>query len=155
MSTGRWRAAVLVLLALAIVLAGAALIIRHQPFYLPAIGEPAVPEVVGPQRVFGYATLTHPVVRYVVTGRPIRSEPAHLADHRRVGRNLVPEEGGAVEGRVFEVSPEELHRLDRYERVGDRYLRIQVDLVDGEPAWVYLLTGPADDDLPGTGVAVP
>lgn len=145
---GAWRSAVLVTLCAAIVFTGGALIVRHEPFYLPALDEPVVIEEDGTHRVFGYATLTNPVVRYVVTGRPISTEPARLADHRRVGRDLEPEEGEYVEGRVFEVSPEELRRLDRYERLGERYERVRVELEDGAPAWIYLLLEPADDGVP-------
>jgi hypothetical protein len=35
------------------------------------------------------------------------------------------------------VSTSELRRLDRYERTGQVYERVELTLDDGEPAWVY------------------
>lgn len=89
------------------------------------------------QAVFGYATLSNPLVRSVVVRRWVPSEPAQLSGYRQVGRDLAPMSGGVVEGRVFEVGPLELRRLDRYERLGDLYQRMQKDLDDGTRAWVY------------------
>lgn len=89
------------------------------------------------QSVFGYATLSNPVVRSVVVRRWVRSEPASLSGFRQVGRDLVYEQDAVVDGRVFEVSQLELRRLDRYERLGERYQRLQIALDDGTLAWVY------------------
>ena len=122
--------------------AGAAGMIGHAPVYLPALppGAPPLPDQ--ETRVFGYATLADPLVRWVVVGRPVRSEGASLPGWRRVGRDLAPDLGAVTEGRVFVVSPEGLRRLDRYEQAGYRYSRTQKTLSDGSEAWVYGLLTP-------------
>lgn len=127
----------------ALVLIALWVMIAHAPVYLP----PVTPQMQAarattpqsPQRVFGFATLTSPVVRFVVTGRHIPAAPAQLAGFRRVNRNIVPQEGTNLPGQVFTVSPDALLRLDRYERLGTRYRRDQMTLVDGSTAWVYAL----------------
>lgn len=120
------------------VLVLAALTVRLAPPYLPAPAAfpPAVPD--GPHLVFGYATLANPLVRYAVVGRAVPSEAAALSGWERQGRNLVVAPDARVRGRLFSVSPEELTRLDRYERAGDRYRRLPLALDDGQVAWVYV-----------------
>jgi gamma-glutamylcyclotransferase (GGCT)/AIG2-like uncharacterized protein YtfP len=105
------------------------------------IVEPAEP---GPHRLFVYGTLRRPLVRFVVAGRAGEQEPATLPGFRRVGRDIVADPAAAVEGYVVEVSTAELRRLDRYERTGQRYERIEVVLADGGPAWVYRMPPEAD-----------
>ncbi len=90
-----------------------------------------------PHRVFVYGTLRYPVVRMVLIGRDADPRPATLPDHRRQGLDIRPDPGGRTDGLVFEVTAEDLRRLDRYERLGIRYERIEHLLTDGEPAWVY------------------
>ncbi len=109
------------------------------PVFLPQLtgAAPTLPE--GDQRVFGYATLSSPLVRGVVAGRRLPGEPAVLAGWERVGRHLRPDPQAEVEGVVFTVTPRALHRLDRYERAGERYLRERKELADGSEAWVYRL----------------
>ena len=121
---------------------GAVGVIGHAPVYLPTLpsGAPPIPE--GPSRVFGYATLADPLVRLVVVGGPVRSEPAVLPGWRRVGRDLVEDLEAVTEGRVFTVSPGGLRRLDRYEQAGYRYHRIKKVMADGSEAWVYGLITP-------------
>lgn len=137
------RAALVALAAVAVLLAASWGVVRHAPFYLPSIDPAAVaaagPAASGPQRVFGYATLAWAPIRLLAAGRAIPSEPARLDGYRKVGRNIVPDPEEAVEGRVFAVTPSELHRLDRYERLGERYERKQMELAGGETAWVYRL----------------
>lgn len=111
------------------------------PVYLP----PVTPAMTGaqaglddgPQRVFGYATLTNPVVRFVVVGQSTPSHKASLPDMRRDGRDILPAPGTVLEGEVFETGSEGLLRLDRYERLGARYRRDLMTLTDGSAAWVY------------------
>ena len=88
-------------------------------------------------RVFAYGTLRNPVVRRVVVGRWTHALSSSLPDHRRVALDVLPEPGARTDGLTFEVSAEELRRLDRYERVGIRYERIEKRLDDGQNAWVY------------------
>lgn len=113
------------------------------PVYLPPV-TPAMEEAQaeldnGPHRVFGYATLTNPLVRLIVVGQPVPSSAARLPDMRREGRDISPAPGAVLEGRVFETDDAGLLRLDRYERLGERYRRDVMTLGDGSRAWVYRL----------------
>lgn len=130
----------------AALLGGAAGMIGHAPVYLPALPAAAPPLPGAEARVFGYATLTNPLVRLVVVGRPVPAEPAALAQWRRTGRDLTPDPEAVTEGRVFTVSPEEMRRLDQYERAGARYSRSEMALTDGRTAWVYDLIAPRSGD---------
>jgi gamma-glutamylcyclotransferase (GGCT)/AIG2-like uncharacterized protein YtfP len=96
-----------------------------------------VPEEPGPHRLFVYGTLRSPIVRFVVTGRVRPAEPATLPGFRRIERNIISDAEAEVEGYVVHVSTSELRRLDRYERTGQVYERVELTLEDGEPAWVY------------------
>jgi gamma-glutamylcyclotransferase (GGCT)/AIG2-like uncharacterized protein YtfP len=99
--------------------------------------EIVVPEEPGPHRLFVYGTLRSPLVRFVVTGRVRSTETASLPGFRRVGRDIAYDPESQVEGLVVYVSTSELRRLDRYERTGQRYERVELVLDDGDPAWVY------------------
>ncbi len=117
------------------------LTIWHWPVYLPPV-TPAMEQAQaglddGPYRVFGYATLTNPIVRLLVVGQPVPSSAARLPDMRRAGRDILPAPGVVLQGRVFETDDEGLLRLDRYERLGERYRRDVMTLDDGTTAWVY------------------
>jgi gamma-glutamylcyclotransferase (GGCT)/AIG2-like uncharacterized protein YtfP len=46
-----------------------------------------------------------------------------------------PDSPSQVEGKVIEVTPQELALIDRYE--SDEYRRFQVTLKSGQRAWVY------------------
>lgn len=87
--------------------------------------------------VFVYGTLRNRLVRRVVIGHHVEARPAALPGYRKDGLDVVPEPGSRTEGLVFEVDGLALRRLDRYERVGIRYQRIERILDDGTPAWVY------------------
>ena len=99
--------------------------------------EIAMPIEPGPHRLFVYGTLRSQTVRFVVTGRVRGTEPAALPGFRRVGRDITYDPDSVVEGEVLYVSTPELRRLDRYERTGQRYERVEMLLADGNPAWVY------------------
>lgn len=105
----------------------------HQPSPdLPAIDETRA------HRVFAHGTLRSAAVRRAVLGRGTGAQPAVLPDHRRDGRrNVVPAPGEETSGLVFEVTADELRRLDRYERLGVRYERSEQELADGTRAWLY------------------
>ncbi|MFU8863802.1 MAG: gamma-glutamylcyclotransferase family protein [Rhodobacterales bacterium] len=137
---GAWLAGAVLLVALL-------LMVWIWPVYLPPV-TPAMEEAReqaqavpddGPHRVFGYATLTNPVVRLIVVGQPVPSSAARLPDMQREGRDIFPAPGAVLEGRVFETDDNGLLRLDRYERLGERYRRDVMTLSDGSAAWVYRL----------------
>ncbi|PXX89602.1 gamma-glutamylcyclotransferase [Marinobacter vulgaris] len=92
--------------------------------------------------VFVYGTLTEPWVRWLVMGRAGDGEPAKLPGFRKEELDIKPVEGAVTEGQVITVNAEELRALDRYERLGVRYERVQLTLQDGDPAWVYRLMEP-------------
>lgn len=122
-------------------IAGIGVMIVAWPAHLPPVTAPMIKAQGdigdGPHPVFGYATLTHPVVRFVVVGRHVPTKAASLPDMRREGRDLRPEPGATLPGKVFDVSSDGLLRLDRYERLGARYRRDLMQLADGSMAWVY------------------
>ncbi len=128
------------LLPLLVVLAGWLLITRA-PVYLPRLDPQAPPPPDGPSLVYGFATLTNPVVRFVVVGRHVPAEPAQLRGWQRHRRDLRDAPDMVLDGVVFEVTPEELIRLDRYEQTGRKYRRDKLVLEDGRMAWVYRLIG--------------
>ncbi|GEK74140.1 MULTISPECIES: gamma-glutamylcyclotransferase family protein [Halomonas] len=109
----------------------------ERPEHLAPIGE-------GPHALFVYGTLTHAPIRWVVYGRAGDPEPASLPGYRRTGLDLKACADCTVEGLALTVSAEELARLDRYERLGIRYLRIRAELSDGSTAWVYRRLPDAD-----------
>lgn len=88
-------------------------------------------------RVFAYGTLRSRVLRWMVIGRAGDDQPATLPGYRRDGLDIAPAPGAETDGEVFEVSADELRRLDRYERLGIRYERVERTLADGTKAWVY------------------
>jgi gamma-glutamylcyclotransferase (GGCT)/AIG2-like uncharacterized protein YtfP len=92
--------------------------------------------------VFVYGTLTRPWVRWLVTGRAGTSEPAILPEFRKEKLDIKPDPDASVAGEVIEVSASELRALDRYERLGVRYERVELTLQDGRSAWVYRLMEP-------------
>lgn len=117
-------------------------VVGFMPVYLPPLPE-AAPEIPdGKALVFGYATLSNPVVRSVVVGRPVVSDPGALEGWTRMGRDLAAHPQGRVEGRVFAVSPRGLERLDRFEQTGLRYGRWLKQLEDGREVWVYRMIPP-------------
>lgn len=94
----------------------------------PAIGE---------QQVFVYGTLRNPAVRRVVIGRRVATEASFLPDYRKEGLDITPAPGAGVAGELLTVQPPGLRRLDRYERLGIRYERVEAILDDGRRVWVY------------------
>ncbi|MFB2763409.1 gamma-glutamylcyclotransferase family protein [Marinobacter shengliensis] len=103
---------------------------------LPAIDEDET------YSVFVYGTLTRPWVRWLVMGRAGSSEPARLPGFRKEKLDLKPDPEAVTQGEVIEVSAGELRALDRYERLGVRYERVELTLQDGRSAWVYRLMEP-------------
>lgn len=89
--------------------------------------------------VFVYGTLRYAPVRWIVMGRAGETEPHTLRGYTKTALDIRPDREGKVEGLLLHVTDEELRRLDRYERLGVRYLRNRVTLEDGRQAWVYQL----------------
>lgn len=106
------------------------------PFGYHPPEEPA-PIAAGEHRVFVYGTLRHAPLRWVIYGRSGDPEPARLPGYRREGLDITRDAGASVEGLLLRVDADELARLDRYERLGIRYERIERPLADGQTAWVY------------------
>ncbi len=115
--------------------------IARAPIFLPSLDPNAPPPPEGDSYVFGFATLTNPIVRFVVVGRPVPTEPAKLRGWKRTRRDIQDAPEMVLDGVRFRVSPDELVRLDRYERTGRKYRRDLMMLEDGSSAWVYRLIG--------------
>lgn len=112
------------------------------PFgYNPRIELPVIEED-ATYSVFVYGTLTKPWVRWLVMGRAGEGEPARLPGFKREELDIKPVPGAVTEGQVITVDAEELRALDRYERLGVRYERMELTLKNGESAWVYRLMEP-------------
>lgn len=89
-------------------------------------------------QVFVYGTLRYAPVRWVVMRASGNPRQAVLEGFERNNLDLAPNENERVEGLLLEVTPAQLARLDRYERLGIRYERIKQTLADGSTAWVYV-----------------
>ncbi len=114
-------------------------LVVRAPVYLPRLDANATPVPAEDSYVFGFATLTNPLVRLIVVGRFVPAEPARLRGWQRLRRDLRDAPDTVLEGVRFRVSPQELIRLDRYERIGRKYRRDLMELEDGTMAWVYRL----------------
>lgn len=95
------------------------------------------------EALFVYGTLQIPEVQQRVFGRVTAGMPDALDGWRKaqitIEGNVYPiaviDGGGAIDGRVLEVTPAELEAMDRYE--GDEYRRVRVRLRSGRETWVY------------------
>lgn len=123
---------------LALVLAGWLWWSLLSPFgYQPPPGLPAI-DATRTHHVFAYGSLRSAMTRRLAMGRTGDPQPAVLPGYERDGRrNVLPAPGEETRGVVFEVSAEELRRLDRYERLGIRYERVEAPLASGRSVWVY------------------
>ncbi|WP_290612853.1 gamma-glutamylcyclotransferase family protein [Arsukibacterium sp. UBA3155] len=97
--------------------------------------------------VFVYGTLKQPWVRYLVMGRAGTGNPATLPGYQKEALNITPAPGAVTKGLVITVSGTELRALDRYERLGVRYERVELPLESGETVWVYQLMDPLVQEL--------
>lgn len=88
-------------------------------------------------RVFVYGTLRFRPVRWLVIGRDVPVELSELPGYRKEGLDVSPSAKDVIRGEVFSVDSMELRRLDRYERLGVRYERVEKTLSDGSLAFVY------------------
>ena len=88
-------------------------------------------------RVFVYGTLTYAPVRWLVMRADGKPQPARLKGFQQDGLDISVDQDSQVDGLLLTVTPDQLGRLDRYERLGIRYTRQNVTLADGSTAWVY------------------
>ena len=94
------------------------------------------------EKIFVYGTLQDSHVQQSLIGREILGQADVLQGYIINFLLLppypvaVPDDDSQIEGQILEVSSEELEKLDRYE--GEGYLRINVWLVSGQEAWVYV-----------------
>ncbi|SEQ03184.1 Uncharacterized conserved protein YtfP, gamma-glutamylcyclotransferase (GGCT)/AIG2-like family [Amphritea atlantica] len=105
----------------------------NPPDNLPVIEEHAT------YPVFVYGTLTKPWVRWLVMGRSGDVELAELPGFRKDKLDIQVDNGAVIKGQLIMVNANEFRALDRYERLGVRYERVEVTLQDGRSAWVYRL----------------
>lgn len=87
--------------------------------------------------VFVYGTLRYAPVRWIVMGGSGDPQAANLEGYQRNGLDLSPLPDSQVDGLRLRVTADQLARLDRYERLGIRYERVEKQLADGTRAWVY------------------
>lgn len=104
--------------------------------YAPPPGLAAI-DTTQVHRVFAYGTLRYRPVRWLVIGDATEPRMARLSGFHADGLNVVADAAARVDGVVFEVTATGLKALDRYERLGVRYERVEMTLDDGEAAWVY------------------
>jgi putative glutamine amidotransferase len=133
--TGRWWVGVLLALVL---LGGWGWWTLLSPSgYRPPPDLPAIEEE-RTHEVFVYGSLRSAMVRRIVMGRAGDPRPAVLPGYEREGRhNARPAPGGKIHGLVLTVTADELRRLDRYERLGLRYERVEAELEEGASVWLY------------------
>jgi gamma-glutamylcyclotransferase (GGCT)/AIG2-like uncharacterized protein YtfP len=95
------------------------------------------------EQLFVYGTLMIPEVQQRVFGRVTEGAPDRLDGWRKISRKFgdgvfpiaIVDAAASIDGRVLEVSPEEIAQMDYYE--GPGYRRIRVTLASGIEAWVY------------------
>ena len=136
----RWGTRLGIVLMLSTVVGGGYLwyTFRSPYGYEPPASPPIVDTRLERHAVFVYGTLRYDLIRWLVTGDiDIASSPATLKGYTRHDLDIAPRVGGTVEGELLKVSTPALQRLDRYERIGARYRRVNVRLEDGTSAWVY------------------
>lgn len=94
------------------------------------------------ERLFSYGTLQDTKVQLSLIGRELDGKTAilqgYIINHLLMPPYPVamPDDNASTEGQVFDITQEELQRLDIYE--GECYLRIRVWLENGQEAWVYI-----------------
>ena len=97
------------------------------------------------EKLFTYGTLSDPATQQLLLGRTLgEGQPDTLIGYRMArlkGVHFVysiiqPQAGGRVQGTLFEVSRDELEKLDAYE--GEAYQRVSARLVSKTRAWVYI-----------------
>ncbi|MCY3780744.1 MAG: gamma-glutamylcyclotransferase [Chloroflexi bacterium] len=97
------------------------------------------------EKLFTYGTLRDPATQVQLLERELgEGKPDSLRGYRLANLRgihfvysiLQPHPGSMVDGQLFEVTGEELQKLDDYE--GDAYQRVSVTLVSKTRAWAYI-----------------
>ncbi len=95
--------------------------------------------------VFTYGTLMDEKIRFEVLGRKIPGIPGTVDGYDGSKAIIIENESYpaaeknsdcSIKGLVFEITNEELEKLDIYET--DAYKREEVELTNGIKAWIYL-----------------
>lgn len=96
------------------------------------------------EKIFTYGTLQEPVIQREIIGRtlgdgtPDRLRGYKMARLKGIHTNyniIQPHTGSIIEGRVYEVTEEELDKIDHYE--GNAYMRVSATLMSNARAWIY------------------
>ena len=96
------------------------------------------------EKIFTYGTLQDEPIQQQVVGRLLGEgtpdtlrgyQMAKLQGIHMAYNIIIPATGETVEGRVYEVTQEELNKIDAYE--GDAYMRVSATLMSNTRAWVY------------------
>ena len=90
------------------------------------------------EQLFVYGTLQNPLVRFFACRCITPSAPYTISGFQMMERDLLPAEPEAVvHGQILTVTPVELARFDRYERVPEQYVRVRASFIADQP-WIYL-----------------
>jgi len=97
------------------------------------------------EKLFSYGSLRDPAIQEKLFARQLSGTEDVLLDYEKgvleiEGKRFNvanPKAGSTIEGMVYDLTPAELERADRYE--GGRYKRIKVVLKSGVEAWLYLI----------------
>lgn len=104
------------------------------------MGEPA------DLNLFAYGTLRDASIQQSVFGRRLSGDPDGLTGWRR-GQVMIegqvypmaePDAASELDGRLYQLTQDDLARADAYE--GETYRRIRVTLTSGRQAWFYVAT---------------
>lgn len=90
-----------------------------------------------PHSLFVYGTLKNNLIRYYSCRCLVPETPVTLSGYKKIGLNIVPSETDSVAGSILQITPTQLERIDRYERVPRRYTRERIT-IDGHTHWVYI-----------------
>ncbi len=94
--------------------------------------------------IFTYGTLQDSAIQIEIIGRELGDGQADslrgykmalLKGIHETYNIIQPHTGSVIEGRVYEVTQEELDAIDAYE--GDAYIRVSATLMSNTHAWVY------------------
>jgi len=96
------------------------------------------------ETLFSYGTLTDPEIQKRIVGRELSGQKDFLSGYDLssviiegvVFPCAIPSRNGKVSGMVYQITIDELVKVDDYE--GKEYRRKKVSLSSGHDAWVYV-----------------